>query len=457
MRVIIILLFALISVGTSFAQNVGIGTSVPDPSAILELYSTDKGLLIPRMGEPQRDAIVAPANALMIFNTDKGCLQIYNQALTTWTSLCQLLPDGITNGDLLMWTGTDWTPLKIKNPGDHLVINSLGEPVWEPQVTAGIKPTVSTGVASAIFANYAQITANNVLTGNSELVISRGVCYGLSSNPTVDNDLQVNGSGLGNYLVSIGGLLPNTVYYARAFATSSYGTGYGAEISFTTMDGIPTGLTTNAASSIEATTADASIIYATDGGATGSQFGVCVSASTMPTTADLTFSSGWVNPATSTNFSITGLAPNTTYYVRSFLVNSTGTHYGNEVSFTTQSGVIVSNTYPATNITSTNARVSGEIISLNGTNVSSSLSFGPFRGICFGTSPNPTVSVNKVSLTYIPSSTLIYYAYIGSGNSHSGYTDPPLVPNTTYYCRAYATSVLGITYYGNEISFTTLP
>lgn len=53
----------------TLAQNVGIGTTVPHASAILELQSTSKGLLIPRMPDVQMRAIVAPAKGLLVFNS----------------------------------------------------------------------------------------------------------------------------------------------------------------------------------------------------------------------------------------------------------------------------------------------------------------------------------------------------------------------------------------------------
>jgi hypothetical protein len=61
------------------AQNVGISDStiVPDPSALLELRSNDKGFLIPRMTTIQRDLISSPSEALMIFNTTTKCLEVF--------------------------------------------------------------------------------------------------------------------------------------------------------------------------------------------------------------------------------------------------------------------------------------------------------------------------------------------------------------------------------------------
>jgi hypothetical protein len=51
-------------------RNVGIGTTSPDKSAVLEINSTDKGLLIPRMTLESRDLISNPAKGLLIFQTN---------------------------------------------------------------------------------------------------------------------------------------------------------------------------------------------------------------------------------------------------------------------------------------------------------------------------------------------------------------------------------------------------
>jgi hypothetical protein len=70
------------------AQGTAINTSgaAPDASAILDVSSTVKGFLPPRLTSLQRDAIPNPANGLVVFNTDMGCLNYYfsNQ----WHMLC---------------------------------------------------------------------------------------------------------------------------------------------------------------------------------------------------------------------------------------------------------------------------------------------------------------------------------------------------------------------------------
>ena len=86
------LLFVL--VGFVSAQNIAINTdgSSPDPSALLELKSDNRGLLMPRMTTDLRDAIVSPAEALLIYNTDTDCLNVYDTASYSWRSYCPDTP-----------------------------------------------------------------------------------------------------------------------------------------------------------------------------------------------------------------------------------------------------------------------------------------------------------------------------------------------------------------------------
>jgi len=69
--------------------NVGIGTTVPHASAITELSSTTQGFLPPRLSNTQRNAISAPANGLIIFNTSTGCMNYHFSG--TWYEWCGTL------------------------------------------------------------------------------------------------------------------------------------------------------------------------------------------------------------------------------------------------------------------------------------------------------------------------------------------------------------------------------
>jgi uncharacterized protein (TIGR02145 family) len=71
------LLFVVASVCTQ-AQNIGIGTTSPTASALLDVASTQKGFLPPRMTAAQRNAITDPVPGLIIYCTDCDELQLYN-------------------------------------------------------------------------------------------------------------------------------------------------------------------------------------------------------------------------------------------------------------------------------------------------------------------------------------------------------------------------------------------
>ena len=68
-----------------YTQNVGIGTSTPNASAQLDVTSTSKGLLVPRMTTAQRTAIASPANGLMVYDTNLNAFYFYNGS--TWAAV----------------------------------------------------------------------------------------------------------------------------------------------------------------------------------------------------------------------------------------------------------------------------------------------------------------------------------------------------------------------------------
>ncbi|MFA5575406.1 MAG: hypothetical protein WC994_10220, partial [Brumimicrobium sp.] len=81
----------IVGFATSIAMgqdNVGIGTTNPEPSSILELKSNNKGVLVPRVTTLQRNAIPNPAEALLVYDTDIECFYFYKTASSTWESLC---------------------------------------------------------------------------------------------------------------------------------------------------------------------------------------------------------------------------------------------------------------------------------------------------------------------------------------------------------------------------------
>jgi hypothetical protein len=100
MKKLSLLVLLLIVTGVALGQGVGINTATPDNSAMLDVVSTNKGVLIPRMTAAQRGAITSPATGLLVYQTD-GSAGFWYYDGTAWRQLT-------TGGWLLTGnTGTD--------------------------------------------------------------------------------------------------------------------------------------------------------------------------------------------------------------------------------------------------------------------------------------------------------------------------------------------------------------
>lgn len=193
-------------------------------------------------------------------------------------------------------------------------------------------------------------------------------------------------------------------------------------------------LTTTNASNITLIGASSGGNITSDGGADIITRGVVWSTIQSPTIALSTKTVDGTGTGSFTS-SISGLTPNTTYYVRAYATNSVGTSYGNEINFTTSSIQLPALTTTAiSNISQTTSTSGGTISSDGGGAVTA-------RGVVWGTSQNPTVALTTKTID-------------GSGIGAFTSNITNLSPNTQYYVRAYATNSAG-TAYGNEVSFTT--
>ena len=132
---------------------------------------------------------------------------------------------------------------------------------------------------------------------------------------------------------------------------------------------------------------------------------------------------------------ILNLIPNTKYYVRVYAKTNFGIVYGEDKTFTTYELLLpIITTKEVTNIKATTATCGGNVTSDGNSTVTA-------RGICWSTSPNPTIEKdNKINN--------------GSGTGSFTSYMSGLKDGTTYYVRAYATNEKGTTY-GEEKSFTT--
>jgi uncharacterized protein (TIGR02145 family) len=197
-------------------------------------------------------------------------------------------------------------------------------------------PVLSTASVSDI-TEISAVSGGNISDDGGLEIIDRGVCWGTTSNPTIAMNKTVDGDGTGSFTSNITGLTQNTVYHVRAYATNSEGTGYGSDVSFTTIHNPQAMITTVQISSITPATAisGGNVLSAGDGAIISK--GVCWSKFQNPTVTDNITSDGSGTGIFKSY--LTGLEPETQYYVRAYASNDFGISYGQEVTFRT-SGVI---------------------------------------------------------------------------------------------------------------------
>ena len=221
-------------------------------------------------------------------------------------------------------------------------INSKGTAYGEEVTFITNKQIVLPSVTTATITQITETTAvagGNVTSDGGASVTERGVVYATTQNPTTADNKVSNGSGMGTFTCNLTDLQANTTYYVRAYAINSKGTAYGEEVTFITNKQIVLpSVTTATVTQITETTAVAGGNVTSDGGASVTERGVVYAMIQNPTTADTKVIAG--NGTGLFTCNLTGLQPNTTYYVRAYAVNSQGTAYGEEMTFATEEEVI---------------------------------------------------------------------------------------------------------------------
>ena len=121
--------------------------------------------------------------------------------------------------------------------GSYVGMQLLSVSIVNLSSAAPTTPTVTTTAVSSITTNSA-VSGGNITYDGGESVTDRGVCWSTSLNPTTSDNCTYDGTGTGSFTSTITGLNPDTTYHVRAYATNSVGTGYGSDLTFSTL---PTG------------------------------------------------------------------------------------------------------------------------------------------------------------------------------------------------------------------------
>jgi len=333
----------------AFSQ-VGIGTSTPDGSAILHLVHPSKGLILSNMTTTQRNGIASPANSLIVFNTDNGCLQMYINS--QWQNIfcdltCSGAPSipGVITGNAspcINATGISYSIAQISGATSYTWSVPAGATITAGQGTTGIVVTHATTSGNITVtasnncgtsaAQTLAITLQTLPAQPSAIAGNSTVCQG--DNAVAYSVTNVGGvtyawtySGTGFTCVS--GCATNSItadYSSSATSgtlsvTPSNACGSGtAQTQAITVNAIPSAPTANAATGIAATAFNAN--WTASGGATTYYLDVATDAGFTA------FVTGYnnLNVGNVTTYTVnTNLACATTYYYRLRAGSSCGT------------------------------------------------------------------------------------------------------------------------------------
>ncbi len=264
------LLAAVLLTATTYAQ-VGIGTTDPNGSAALDITSTTKGLLIPRMTNAQRQAISNPAAGLQVFVTD------------------------LDGGRFMFYDGTEWGTISFteKRPDAPIIGTAVA---GNAQATVSFTAPSSNG-GSAI-TSYTATSSPGGITGT------------------------LSQAGSGN--ITVTGLTNGTAYTFTVTATNAIGTSLASAVSNSVAPAtIPDAPTIGTAVAADA---QATVLFtapSSDGGSAITSY----TATSSP--GGIT---GTLSQAGSGNITVTGLTNGTAYTFTVTATNAIGTSLASAVS-----------------------------------------------------------------------------------------------------------------------------
>ncbi len=312
-----------------------------------------------------------------------NCQLVYS---CKWISSVSSIPESISSGQTvpvivkinraLLSEGLNTTTLTVSTN------NGSAEIMLKATSTSGNPPKVQMyPINSSDITATSVLCEGNISDANGGEIKERGFCYGVSSNPSLDDHVISLGSGIGSFTYTIINLEPNTTYHIRAFATSNLGVGYSSDYSFKTVSGLPTCKETTI------TMLDPTSVMG-ESSVSGNGYeiinhGFCWSTKRNPTINDQKVENGFVLDGPISAI-ISSLKPSTTYWVRAYAKTEFGISYGQETDFTTLSGLAT--------VSTKSAVLSGDEVITGGTVINTGGATIFDRGVCYGSNPNPDIS-----------------------------------------------------------------
>jgi hypothetical protein len=176
-KIIFVFCVLMLTIRIAYSQSVAINNdgTLPQASAILDVKSTNKGMLVPRMTSAQRTGIVSPAPGLLVYDTDNSNFWFYN--------------------------GVGWTQLTTNSSGPWVAVgnniittNSGGvgigtiNPVQELQVIGSGSFSSTLGVGTAFPAERLHVNGSALITG----VLNPSNPLSIGNNTAIEGSLTVN-------------------------------------------------------------------------------------------------------------------------------------------------------------------------------------------------------------------------------------------------------------------------
>jgi Leucine-rich repeat (LRR) protein len=363
---------------------------------------------------------------------------------------------GIANtSHIAKWDGTSWSSLGSGVNDRIFDISIQNNDIWVcgNLTVAGGKPSnffgrygppVTQQPVLSVNPNSFSFTAqqNAQLPSSQSLSISNAGSGTLIWNITKNSSwLVVNptsGTGSGTVIVSVNTTNLNPGTYRDTITVTDAGALNSPQqvvvtYTITAITG-PATITSPQATVITSNSATLGANVTSDGNLTIMERGIVWATTANPTTSN----NKVIAPGSTGTFTVnvTGLSSFTTYHYRGYVINSAGTSYTSDASFTTLpfvSSPIITDP-KASNITSNSVTLGANVVSDGGSTITE-------RGIVWGPLPNPTLLNNKV----VASGTLGSFTVDVTG----------LSLNRTYHYRGFATNSAG-TSYTSDSSFTTL-
>lgn len=368
---------------TSSAQSVGVGTASPNASAILDVTSTTKGVLYPRMTTTQRNAITSPATGLTIFNTTTNCLEFY--VGSAWQPIacgCTAAPS--TPSSIV---GTLSSLCKTPTTYTYSVPAVLGASSYTWAVTGDASATIVGQGANVVTVTYSGTT------GTAITAYASNSCGNSSTTSSAISFLVAPSA-------------PGTISYTGSASGTNFCTSATATFSVTNVAGLtynwtlPSGCTITAGSGTNSITATLSSSVVSSGAVsvTASNCNATGSASTLT----INIGTGG-SPSAPGTISYTGnvTGPSTPTFCKSgtatFSVASvTG---ATSYNWTLPSGCSITSGSGTNSITASlsSSVITGGTVSVTATN-------------CLGTSSASTLTINS-------GTGKVVYAYTGSGQT----------------------------------------